>query len=460
MYIHPLTQRAIALVVVALSLVLAVSPAGAATHTMTKRAVVKALHLAASPTKLSYHGGVVTLTSPAGRGGTCILSSFPRVKGFPTHPNCARSMRYHATIPMNTSGVAKAYVFSLNSSRTSIRVAANPSVAPPVAAVAPVITVEPTAAIISGFVPGKSPTTYSPSSATFVAAASGTPTPSVQWYFEITNNSVWVQVPGGTSPTLAITPTLSSEGWTYKAVFSNSAGTASTTPAVLETISYNTAWSGYVDAAPTGQQFTSTTGTFVVPQPTCSSAETWAGIWGGLDMATVEQAGVFIHCSGGAPTYEAFYEYYGDVGLNAGSAVALTNSYPVAAGDSITVTISFSGGAYTFALNDTTARWNFETSTPEQATPAVRKSAEWIVEAPQTCSSAKVCATTSAPYLSPVVFSNATATTSAGVTGPLSNFSPAAMGLLDITTGAQMNYPSLWDVSGSSFTMTSATPTS
>ena len=76
------------------------------------------------------------------------------------------------------------------------------------------------------------------STATFTAAASGTPTPTVQWEVKIGSSS-FTDVTGSfysgaTTDTLTITdPTASMNGYQYEAVFSNIAGSATTNPVAL-----------------------------------------------------------------------------------------------------------------------------------------------------------------------------------------------------------------------------------
>jgi len=71
------------------------------------------------------------------------------------------------------------------------------------------------------------------SSATFTAAASGTPAPTVQWQVS-TNGGAFANVAGATSTTLTLTGTTASQnGNKYQAVFTNSAGSATTTAATL-----------------------------------------------------------------------------------------------------------------------------------------------------------------------------------------------------------------------------------
>jgi hypothetical protein len=87
--------------------------------------------------------------------------------------------------------------------------------------VAPAITTQPANANIS--VGG---------GATFTAAASGTPTPTVQW--ESSTGGAWSAISGATSASYSVTnATLAQSGTQYRAVFTNSAGAATTTAATL-----------------------------------------------------------------------------------------------------------------------------------------------------------------------------------------------------------------------------------
>jgi hypothetical protein len=69
--------------------------------------------------------------------------------------------------------------------------------------------------------------------ATFSAAASGTPTPTVQWQLSTNGGSSYSNISGATSTTYSIPTTASENGYRYRAVFTNSAGSATTTAATL-----------------------------------------------------------------------------------------------------------------------------------------------------------------------------------------------------------------------------------
>ena len=86
------------------------------------------------------------------------------------------------------------------------------------------------------------------SNATFTAAASGMPTPTVQW--QVDNGGGWSDIPGATSTSLTITmPPVSYSGYQYHAVFTNSEGGTITNAATLTVTSGW--WGGGGSAPPT-----------------------------------------------------------------------------------------------------------------------------------------------------------------------------------------------------------------
>ena len=71
------------------------------------------------------------------------------------------------------------------------------------------------------------------SSATFTAAASGFPTPTVQWQVSTNGGSTFSNIAGATSTTLSFVTSVSQNGNQYQAVFTNTLTTAMTTTATL-----------------------------------------------------------------------------------------------------------------------------------------------------------------------------------------------------------------------------------
>jgi len=70
-------------------------------------------------------------------------------------------------------------------------------------------------------------------SVSFTAAATGTPAPTVQWQVSTDGGKTWSNITGATTTTLTFTATASQNGYKYRAVFTNSAGSATTSAATL-----------------------------------------------------------------------------------------------------------------------------------------------------------------------------------------------------------------------------------
>ena len=75
---------------------------------------------------------------------------------------------------------------------------------------------------------------FAGATATFTAAASGYPTPGVQWYVNANDGSGFTLIGGATSTTLTLTNASTSQnGYSYEAIFTSSAGTITTGAATL-----------------------------------------------------------------------------------------------------------------------------------------------------------------------------------------------------------------------------------
>ncbi len=136
--------------------------------------------------------------------------------------------------------------------------------------------------------------------------------------------------------------------------------------------SYN--WSGY---AVTGTSFTQVLGSWIVPAVDCSvTPSTYSSFWVGIDgynSSTVEQTGTDSDCSGGTPSYYAWYEFYP-------SPSTIFGALPISAGDTISASVSYSGGEFTTTITDVTKGMSF--SKTAAVSGATMSSAEWIAEAP------------------------------------------------------------------------------
>ncbi len=89
-------------------------------------------------------------------------------------------------------------------------------------AVAPTITVNPSSQIVT-----------SGNTVTFTAAATGNPAPSVIWQISTDGGTTFANIPGATSATLNFTTKLSQNGDQFRAVFTNSSGSATTVAATM-----------------------------------------------------------------------------------------------------------------------------------------------------------------------------------------------------------------------------------
>ncbi len=87
---------------------------------------------------------------------------------------------------------------------------------------APTVTTQPAAETVNQGQP-----------ATFTAAASGNPTPTVQWEVSTDGGTTFTDISGATSTTYTLTTAAGENGNQYRAAFSNVAGTANSDPATL-----------------------------------------------------------------------------------------------------------------------------------------------------------------------------------------------------------------------------------
>jgi hypothetical protein len=140
--------------------------------------------------------------------------------------------------------------------------------------------------------------------------------------------------------------------------------------------SYN--WSGYADVSTTAQHFTKVSGSWKVPAVTCTAEDRVTSEWVGLDGATtstVEQDGTTSQCFEGKAVYYSWYELYPANTVEVGTTVA--------AGDSISASVTRSSASYTLKLTDSTHTANSFTHTASCAlTTCLDESAEWITERP------------------------------------------------------------------------------
>jgi hypothetical protein len=137
----------------------------------------------------------------------------------------------------------------------------------------------------------------------------------------------------------------------------------------------STNWSGYAAAGQAGT-FTSVSSSWTQPAVTCGPQQTFSSFWVGLDgdgTQSVEQTGTEADCSGGAASYQGWWEMF--------PAAPVFYNEPVKPGDAMSASVtSGGGGAFTLTLSDQTQNWTQTTQQTSQT--AQLGSAEVIAEAP------------------------------------------------------------------------------
>ncbi len=212
------------------------------------------------------------------------------------------------------------------------------------------------------------------STASFSAAASGSPTPTVQWQFSANRGGSWSNVPGANSRTYSLSTTKTSEnGREYRAVFTNSSGSARTNAATLTV-------TGPVSAPPTitsqpvsvtvaaGSTASFSAAASGSPTPTvqwqfsADGGTSWSNISGAtsttysFSTTTTENGyeyeAVFTNSSGSATTNAATLTFTGPV-----SAPPTITSQPVSVTVAAGSTASFSAAAS--GSPTPTVQWQF-----------------------------------------------------------------------------------------------------
>jgi hypothetical protein len=190
-------------------------------------------------------------------------------------------------------------------------------------------------------------------------------------------------------------------------------------------------WSGYVvggsSSESSGPQFKSASGSWVAPTANCTSGAGYSAFWVGLggsgQTEALEQDGTEADCSAnGTASYFAWYELVPSAPVRVNMAVN--------PGDHISSTVTVDGTNVTMHLSDQTTGASF-TKTLQMSNPDT-SSAEWIAEAPSSCQQGlSSCSPLPLTDFGTVTFTNASATTTDGHTGTISDsdWSPAAVSL-------------------------------
>jgi Peptidase A4 family len=175
-------------------------------------------------------------------------------------------------------------------------------------------------------------------------------------------------------------------------------------------------WAGWVALPASGshETFTNVSGSWVVPKVSCSGGQsTYSAVWVGLGgyretSDALEQIGIDADCSrDGNPHYDSWYEL-----IPAGP---VNIPISVHAGDEMTASVTVRGDHVTMRLRDLTTGTHY--SITRHASQIDISSADWILEAPSSCSG-ESCQTLPLADFGGVSFTAATAT-SGSHTGPV-----------------------------------------
>ena len=191
----------------------------------------------ATPARLSAAGGSVRLLAIVQDAKTCRFSFAQRRAALSTKTCASGSASVTVKVPKNTSGSPRAFHFELKATGARSSTSAGPvtvieGASQPPASKAPVVSVQP-----------GNETVAAGATASFTAAAHGTPSPTVRWQVSADGGGTWSYVSGATANTLSFTTTASESGGEYRAVFTNTAGSAHTSAATL-TVSGSTSTVG------------------------------------------------------------------------------------------------------------------------------------------------------------------------------------------------------------------------
>jgi hypothetical protein len=188
-------------------------------------------------------------------------------------------------------------------------------------------------------------------------------------------------------------------------------------------------WAGYavtpLDATtsptpttpPPSTTFASVTGNWIQPKVSCTKSKaTYAAFWVGLGgfsptSQALEQIGTQATCTAaGKAKYSMWYELV--------PAASVPIRFKVFPGNALTASVKVIGTQVTLQIRNLTRKTNF-TKTLFMAAPDV-SSAEWIAEAPTGCN-ASGCMQLPLAKFSTLTFTKASATTSDGHTGTISD---------------------------------------
>jgi Peptidase A4 family len=204
--------------------------------------------------------------------------------------------------------------------------------------------------------------------------------------------------------------------------------------------------------------FTSVSANWVQPAVSCTKSKaTYAAFWVGLGgfsptSEALEQIGTEATCTAaGKKKYSMWYELV--------PAASVPIRFKVFPGNALTASVAVDSTQVTLQIRNLTRKTNF-TKTLFMTAPDL-SSAEWIAEAPTGCNASR-CVQLPLAKFSKLTFTKASATTSDGHTGTISDasWSPTAIDLQDIASGpfiaeTSAALPSPLSTNGASFAIVS-----
>jgi Peptidase A4 family len=188
-------------------------------------------------------------------------------------------------------------------------------------------------------------------------------------------------------------------------------------PAALADTTNSSNWAGYA-VHRSGISFKTVTGGWRQPTVRCTAGTPsysafWVGLGGySLNSPALEQTGTEVDCTpGGKAVSSVWYELV--------PAPSMPIRLDVRPGDLVRASVTTAGTLVTISLDDVTRHRGFHKTVNSPTIDA--SSAEWIVEAPSECVSAGSCQTLPLARFAPTLFGSASAQTTAGHTGSISD---------------------------------------
>jgi hypothetical protein len=373
---------------------------------------IKSIRVA--PSVVGGNGGTATIQAHLANSGTChfVMMSHPLFKvTLPTQQACKTTVTSYIKLGANPTNLKRAVALDFvaaqgsRSSKVLLYIAIAPK---PVTPVVPTTTSAPAATTTTTTTPpivfpsgAFTPPPPPVSTPTTLSAVTTSTTPA------ITTPSTPATT---TTSTPAITTTTTSPSTTSTTVPPVTTTTAPPAGPVMET-STSGNWSGYVLD---GTGFTTVSGTLTVPYlETDATCDTFESQWVGIDGSTnsdLIQAGIEEVGTEDNPAYSN----YGECGIDQVDPVFYTNAWyeilpspeipqtmPVMAGDTVSVSITLTGGQWYIDMNDVTNGQSWST-TVDYSGPET--SGEWITEATTGSSCGGICTETA--YTPAVTWSN------------------------------------------------------